>query len=70
VTTADVVRLTVVGNEGEAEIICSLLRTHGIACFARLTDPFGESVGEFGAWREILVRDDELEKARTLLAAS
>ena len=33
-TQADIVRLTVVGNEGEAEIICSLLRLHGIACFA------------------------------------
>lgn len=67
-TTADIVRLTVVGNEGEAEIVCSLLRAHGISCFTRVTDPFGESVGEFGAWREILVRHDELEAARELLA--
>ena len=68
-TQADIVRLTVVGNEGEAEMICSLLRLHGIACFARVTDPFGESAGEFGAWREILVRDEELEAARELLPA-
>jgi Putative prokaryotic signal transducing protein len=69
VTEAEIVRLTVVGNEGEAEMVCSLLRLHGIACFARVTDPFGENTGEFGAWREILVRDDELEAARHLLPA-
>jgi hypothetical protein len=70
VTIPEVVRLTVVGNEGEAEIVCSLLRLHGLACFARVTDPFGENTGEFGAWREILVRDDQLEAARELLAAT
>ena len=61
-------RLTVVGNQGEADIVCSLLRVHGIPCFARVTDPFGENTGEFGAWREILVRPDDLEAARELLA--
>ena len=67
---AEVVRLTVVGNQGEADIVCSLLRLNGIACFDRVTDPFGEQAGEFGAWREILVRDDELDAARAVLAAA
>ncbi|HEX6701920.1 MAG TPA: hypothetical protein VF101_14430 [Gaiellaceae bacterium] len=67
--TPDVVRLTVVANQGESDIICSLLRVHGIACFERVTDAYGEAVGDHGARREILVRSDELDEARELLIA-
>jgi hypothetical protein len=66
----DVVRLTVVANRGEADIICALLRVNGIACFDRVSGPFSEDVGDFGTAREILVRDDDLDAARELLAAS
>jgi hypothetical protein len=64
-----VVRLTVVPNEGEAQIVCALLRAHGIPCLERVTDPFGEAIMDFGAWREILVGRDDLETARQLIEA-
>jgi hypothetical protein len=32
-------------------------------------DMFGEIAGEYRAWREIVVRRDDLEAARALLAA-
>jgi hypothetical protein len=63
------VRLTVVGDGMEAEAICGLLRTEGIACNHRQTD-----MG-VGAWdatgsggpREILVVASDLERARELI---
>ena len=64
---ADVGRLTVVANWGEADMLCALLRVHGIACFDRVADPFGEHSGEFGAWREILVSQGDFEAVRELL---
>ena len=65
---AELVRLTVVANRGEADIVCSLLHVHGIACFDRVAS-FGESVTDFGTRREILVKEDDLEAARELLQA-
>jgi Putative prokaryotic signal transducing protein len=65
----DLVRLTAVADHGEANLICSLLRVNGIVCFDRVLDMFGETAGQFGAWREIVVRRDDLEAARELLAA-
>ena len=63
------VRLTVVGDGMEAEAICGLLRTEGIACDHRQTD-----MG-VGAWegtggggpREIVVGASDLERARELI---
>jgi len=57
----------VVGSQGEADVICSLLRAHGIRCDERTAD-VSAGAPPFGGWREILVRDDELEAARLLLA--
>ena len=65
-----VVSLTVVHDDLEAEILCRLLRTNGIACSHRWTD------NAAGAWlgagmagpTEILVSDDDLEAARKLLS--
>jgi Putative prokaryotic signal transducing protein len=65
-----VVRLMVVGNSLEAETICGLLRTEGIACEHRQTDMgagAGDAVGDSGP-REILVARDDLERARQLVA--
>ena len=59
----NVVRLMVVGNSMEAETICGLLRTEGIACDHRQTDMgagAGDAVGDSGP-REILVARDDLE---------
>ena len=45
------VRLTVVGSQGEADVICSLLRAEGIKCAERMAD----SIESSGGRREILV---------------
>jgi len=66
----DLVRLTVVGSQGEADVVCSLLRAHGIECGDRAADVSAESLASFGGWREILVRQDDLETARELVAAT
>jgi hypothetical protein len=63
------VRLLVVGNSMEAETICGLLRTEGIACDHRHTDVgagAGDAVGDSGP-REILVARDDLGNARRLV---
>jgi Putative prokaryotic signal transducing protein len=64
-------RLTVVRNEPEAELLCALLRSAGVACTHRITD-YGA-----GAWdgvptggpREIVVPEGQLGEARAVLAA-
>jgi hypothetical protein len=64
------VRLTVVPDEGVAEALCGLLRSEGIDCFYRDTDVSAAGIfggTSFGGWREILVADDDLERARALL---
>jgi hypothetical protein len=58
------VRLTTVASQGEADVICSLLRTHGIKCADRMAD----SIETSGNWREVLVAEDDLASARELLA--
>ena len=63
-------RLTVVPDEGAAEALVGLLRSEGIECFYRDTDVsaagiFGGST--FGGWREILVDEEDLDRARELL---
>lgn len=65
----DTVRLMVVGNSLEAETICGLLRTEGIACDHRQTDfgaGAGDAVGDSGP-REILVGRADVERARELV---
>ena len=64
------VHLTVVANQGEADIVCSMLRAEGIKCGERQTDLSAQPflVG-YGGWREILVAEADLEAARELLAA-
>jgi hypothetical protein len=68
------VRLLIASNEPEAEIVCSLLRADGLRCAHRITDLAFGSGGELpssGAGpREVLVRQDELERAREVLAAA
>jgi hypothetical protein len=67
------VRLTVVPDEGAAEALVGLLRTEGIECFYRDTDISASGIfgGQtFGGWREILVDEDDLERARELIPDS
>lgn len=42
------VGLTVVASQGEADVICSLLRAEGIKCAERMA----ESIESSGSWRE------------------
>jgi hypothetical protein len=60
----------VVATEGEAELLCSLLRGAGIRCFQRLSNR-GAGVGE-GAYavgpREVVVGAHDLSSAREVLA--
>jgi hypothetical protein len=67
---ADVARLTIVGSQGEADVICSLLRAHGIDCSERGADLSAEQGGGFFGWREILVGEEDLQAARDLLEAA
>jgi hypothetical protein len=69
---AEVVYLTLVPNEYEAELLCALLRTEGITCAHRPTN-FG--VGSMdgmpgGGPREIVVQEDDLARAHEILEAS
>jgi hypothetical protein len=59
------VRLTVVPTEGEAEVICGLLRAHGIHCGHREVELASQAFG--GWWNEVLVPKDRLTEARELL---
>jgi hypothetical protein len=60
----------VVADSMEADVICGLLRTEGIACDHRQTDMgagAGDAVGSVGP-REILVRSEDLARAQELVA--
>ena len=65
----DLVRLTVVANETEAELLRALLATEGIESMQRVTD---FAAGALDGWaaggaREILVRAGDLDGARKLV---
>jgi len=63
------VRLTLAANPPEAELIRSLLQTEGIESLRKQTD-FGAGTmdGFSGGQQEILVRPEDLERARELVA--
>ena len=44
-----------------------MLRAEGVEAHDRAAGPNPERGGGFGGWREILVRDDQLDVARELL---
>ena len=59
----------VAGNEPEAELLCSLLRSAGIDCLPRLTNSgagAGDGLGTVGS-HEILVRGQAAQAARDIL---
>jgi hypothetical protein len=69
----DLVLLTVAQNEIEAEQIRSLLGLEGIDSMQRMTNVGAGSMDGMtgmGGSREILVREEDLEKARELLTES
>jgi hypothetical protein len=66
------VSLTIVPNEYETELLCALLRTEGITCAHR---PTNVSVGAMdgmpgGGPREVVVREEDLDRAHEILEAS
>ena len=69
---SELVRLTIVRTQPEAEIVCSLLRSEGIQCFHRPTDfaagAFDGAVSSAGA-REVVVAETDVARARELLDA-
>jgi hypothetical protein len=62
--------VTVVSDWPEADIVCGLLESAGIDCTYRDTEAIDSPLEDFIAAgpREILVREDDLEAARALLA--
>jgi hypothetical protein len=65
------VRLKIAVTETEAEVVCGLLRSEGIRCFHRPTDLTAHVVLQGPAgWREILVNEEDLARARELLGAA
>ena len=68
--SAELVRLTLAANPAAAEAIRGLLETEDIESVRRQTD-FGAGTmdGFSGGQQEILVRADELERARGLIEA-
>ncbi len=69
---SEVVVVTVVSGETEAEVACGLLRSAGLECAYRDTESIDSSIEDFIAAgpREILVRESDLEVARQLLGVS
>jgi hypothetical protein len=63
--------VTTVSGGTEAELACGLLRSAGIECGYRATEAIETPLEDFIAAgpREILVREADLEKARSVLAA-
>lgn len=68
-----VVPATEVFNPAEAEIICALLRAHGIPCILKAENQYAVdatyTVGPL-ARRRILVRESDLPRAQEILRAS
>ena len=67
--SVELVRLTVVASEAEAELVRALLQTEGIESMQRPTD---FAAGALDGWaaggaREILVHADDLDTARALV---
>ncbi len=60
-------------NPAEAEIVCSLLRGHGIPCLLKAENQYAVdatyTVGPL-ARRRILVRASDLDRAREILQAA
>jgi hypothetical protein len=65
----DLVVIDVVGTEAEAELLCSRLRQADILCTHRVSN-FGAGASDglaVGGPQEILVRRQDLERAREIL---
>jgi hypothetical protein len=67
--TEELVAVDTVGTEFEADAICGLLREAGIECAHRGTTMSAGVLGGVGQGvREVVVRADDAERAREVLA--
>lgn len=69
----DPVRVLIVPNEVEADVVCSFLRAAGFRCGHRVTNLGAGSwdgVPNVGGAREVLVDPADLEAAREVLASA
>ena len=67
------VRVTIVANEIEADVVCSYLRAEGIRCAHRVTNMGAggwDGVPNVGGAREVLVDPVDLAAAREALASA
>jgi hypothetical protein len=67
------VRVTIVPNEIEADVVCSYLRAEGIRCAHRVTNMGAggwDGVPNVGGAREVLVDPGDLAAAREALASA
>lgn len=65
----ELVVVEIVGNEPEAELLCSLLRTAGISCTHRQSN-YGAGASDgmpVGGPHEVIVRAEDMESAREVL---
>jgi Putative prokaryotic signal transducing protein len=65
----ELVALTVVNNESEAEVVCGELRSAGIECAHRPATSAGMGSPFMGP-HEVLVKEEDLEAARELVATA
>lgn len=68
----ELVALTVVPTESEAQVLCGLLRANGVECSYRQTN-FGAGAADgvpIGGPVEVLVTERDLDDARRLLDAT
>ena len=68
----EAVVVKVVSDEGEAEIVCGLLRSAGMECGYRDTEAIDSPLEDFTASgaREIFVHASDLDAARALLGGT
>jgi hypothetical protein len=70
--TDQLVVVEVAGSQPEAEMLCSLLRSAGIACMPRLTNR-GAGVSDgwgIGGAHEVMVRSQDAQAARGILRSA
>ena len=66
---SEMVAVTVVPNEAEADLVCGMLQANGVACRSRQTDfGAGSMDGMPGGPQQILVQENDVDRARDLLA--
>ena len=66
-----VVRLTTVGSEMEAAVVCGLLRSEGIHCFQQHTNRSAAiSLSLGGGPRAVFVDQDDYDRAREILESA